>query len=843
MYCNYTSKLSVVGSYSAIGFHLFPCHTLENGVCSCGNPACRDVAKHPLTEHGVKDATRDAEQLKKYFTGPYEIANVAIATGEPSGVWVLDVDDAKALAALEAVNGPLPKTWTAETGGGGRHYYFRFDECCRAFKNAVKFAGALDVRTTGGYVLLPPSVHRSGKEYRWIVPPDACEIADAPEWLIRIVPKREETGASTSTSPGMPFERGEVGPFKVERAKTLAERLTLYLENVPPAISGQRGHDATFTAVCRAVELFGSLTDDEILSAFATWNSCCVPSWTDKELRHKLTQARAKVTQKTKTTNGTETPTIPVDDFPTLDATALYGLAGEIVRTLEPHTEADNAAILLTLLTAFGCCVGRKPFIAVEGTKHHPNVFACIVGKSSRSRKGTSLDRVRDLFADVVAFRECQVSGLSSGEGLIAALQDGDVVQNGGTFTCTGGVSDKRLWVTETEFARTLKAMKRDGNILSAIIRDAWDRGEIASLTKGNPLRASGVHVSITAHVTTDELRKTLDACDTANGFGNRFLWTLARRSKLLPLGGSSLDVTPLRKRIAETVAGASPIERMQWSEVAQRLWCEVYPSLVAEKQGVWDAITSRGEAQTLRLAMIFALLDCSPTIQTQHLEASLAVWRYCDDSARLLFSGDGPLEWTLRKLVYQRPGIMRTELRHSVSHSIKQETFDAALSSLLQRGEIICVPVYEERQAERYYPGVGRRLWTPETKTETEAGETARPSSEVPATSPSPSEAKQEPEATLTELLNWRNANAVLFSRRPDGVVWVTHEAESKLTPAIERAIHVHQKTLEAFLPTSPRQYANIDDFLERAAPNEPWTGDAAEFMRALDEAMVPLS
>src|SRR5690606_3444741 len=115
--------------------------------------------------------TQDVATLERYFFGVNAIANIAVATGEASGVWVLDVDDTEALAAIEHANAPLPRTWTVATPSGGRHYYFRHDIRCENFKNAVKFAGALDVRTTGGYVLLPPSLHATGNRYRWLISP------------------------------------------------------------------------------------------------------------------------------------------------------------------------------------------------------------------------------------------------------------------------------------------------------------------------------------------------------------------------------------------------------------------------------------------------------------------------------------------------------------------------------------------------------------------------------------------------------------------------------------------------------------------------------------------------
>jgi hypothetical protein len=92
-------------------------------------------------------------------------------------------------------------------------------------------------------------------------------------------------------------------------------------------------------------------------------------------------------------------------DWPTLDPSALHGLAGDIVRAIEPHSESDPAAILVQVLLAFGAHVGRGPHVAVEGDQHHGNLFALLVGNTSKGRKGTSWGRVRELFERMAARR------------------------------------------------------------------------------------------------------------------------------------------------------------------------------------------------------------------------------------------------------------------------------------------------------------------------------------------------------------------------------------------------------------------------------------------------------
>lgn len=138
---------------------------------------------------GANKASKDPALIRDWWTR-WPQANVACATGAPSGVWVLDVDvkgeDGRAtLRTLQEDHGPLPETWVAKTPSGGRHIWFRFDPA-RPLRNRVGFAPGLDVRTTGGSITMPPS-RKDGGAYRWLIDPCDRPLADAPGWLLELV--------------------------------------------------------------------------------------------------------------------------------------------------------------------------------------------------------------------------------------------------------------------------------------------------------------------------------------------------------------------------------------------------------------------------------------------------------------------------------------------------------------------------------------------------------------------------------------------------------------------------------------------------------------------------------
>jgi hypothetical protein len=115
------------------------------------------------------------------------------------------------------------------------------------------------------------------------------------------------------------------------------------------------------------------------------------------------------------------------EDWPCpLREEAFYGLAGEFVKVVLPHTEADPAALLTQFQAMFGNVAGRNAYFQVEGTRHYPRLNIALVGDTAKSRKGTSYDHVENRFRVINPVWVCNqiVSGLGSGEGLIWRVRD-----------------------------------------------------------------------------------------------------------------------------------------------------------------------------------------------------------------------------------------------------------------------------------------------------------------------------------------------------------------------------------------------------------------------------------
>jgi len=401
-----------------------------------------------------------------------------------------------------------------------------------------------------------------------------------------------------------------------------------------------------------------------------------------------------------------EGPPIELKRWPKLSPEAYHGLPSRIVSAIGPHTESDPIALLAQSILAFGSVIGRSAYFRAEADHHFTNLFCVLVGNTSKGRKGTSLGHIRRLFQsiDETWAKERIQSGLSSGEGLIWAVRDeiteqkpikgqGGIVSGYQDVVVDPGVKDKRLLVVESEFASTLRILGRDGNTLSPCIRNAWDSRPLQTIIKNSPGRCLEPFISILGHITAGELTEYLTRTEAGNGFGNRLLFFVIRRSKCLPDGGRlhKEDLHHVIEEIRTSVEFAQQVGELQRDTEASELWRSVYPSLSEGIPGLTGALTARAEAQTMRLACLYALMDRSSSIKVEHLQAALALWRYSEDSVKFIFgetTGD-PAADKLRTGLKKHPdGMTLTEISNEIFLRHKTRTqIASALKNLSATG------------------------------------------------------------------------------------------------------------------------------------------------------------
>ena len=656
------------------GIAIFATHCIkQDGNCSCGKANCSSPGKHPRTKRGCKDHSTSIDELMKFTACLAGEWNLAIATGEPSGIIVIDVER-EGLQEFAKL-GDLPETVTVETGGGGRHFYFRLPPG-HELSNKVRVHGLpVDVRTTGGYVIAPGANHISGGEYKWINSISDVAVAECPEWLLTLI-SRSNGGHSTTTMTVPHDLASHSGEFVGRRHETL-KRLILQENRIGKSPTEIRRLALEFRDRC---ENPSTISDDEV-EKLIDWSAS-----------HNIDD---------------DDPDIPLPpcEWPEMNDVAFHGLLGEIVRAIEPETEADPVAILLQALARFGVQIGRSPYFRVDGVKHHTNQFLACVGRTGRGRKGTAAARVRGIFEVIDGDFDTRnvLSSLTSGEGVIEYLRDPTIKQvptadsESGVVTefrnevVSPGATDKRLQVIDSELARIFTNSKREGSILSMTLRDLWDGGNAQVPRRKDPASVTNAHLTVVGHITEAELERSLSHVELSNGLANRFLWVVVKRRQLLPEGGANVDMSRFTERLRNAIGFATSVEEMVRDEEARTRWREIYLEIeLAARPGMFGAVTERASAHILRLSMIYALVDQSATILLDHVNAAKAVWDYCEQSARLLFgkrNGD-VLDDRILDEIKQQPGISQRDLQRKFTHSIpKKALLVPRLASLRDEG------------------------------------------------------------------------------------------------------------------------------------------------------------
>jgi hypothetical protein len=195
--------LTTAVEYALLGWPVFPTHWMHGGACSCGH-ACSSPGKHPLTRNGLHAATTEVDTVSGWWQHTPR-ANIGLATGQ---LYVVDLDGADGIAAwdaLEIAHGDAP-TLMARTGGGGVHRYYRMPPGADLPNTAGRLATKVDTRGAGGYVLAPPSNHKSGHCYEWL---NRLNPAPLPAWVVEQLkprmPKQPPAPATPADHEGTPY--------------------------------------------------------------------------------------------------------------------------------------------------------------------------------------------------------------------------------------------------------------------------------------------------------------------------------------------------------------------------------------------------------------------------------------------------------------------------------------------------------------------------------------------------------------------------------------------------------------------------------------------------------------
>lgn len=205
-------------AYALLGWSIIPCHSISDpltSACSCGRSECPNPGKHPRVgwtqyEHDRPTAAELTAWLRRWPQ-----TNIGCVTGAVSELVVIDIDPRhdgdETLRDLIAKHGPLPDTVRALTGGGGEHIFFSHPggDVRITAGAALALGPGIDVRADGGFVVLPPSLHSSGRRYLWDegCDPREVNVAPLPDWLLKLLLAAPPRGANGTTGGKLDIEQ------------------------------------------------------------------------------------------------------------------------------------------------------------------------------------------------------------------------------------------------------------------------------------------------------------------------------------------------------------------------------------------------------------------------------------------------------------------------------------------------------------------------------------------------------------------------------------------------------------------------------------------------------------
>lgn len=375
------------------------------------------------------------------------------------------------------------------------------------------------------------------------------------------------------------------------------------------------------------------------------------------------------------------------DKVPPVDPAVWHGPAGTYVRAIADLTESDPLAVLVQVLAWTGCRMGRSVWIQHGTTRHYPLIWPLLVGRTSTGRKGNSSQDSLSALSALTALPRRR-SGLSSGEGLVEAF-----------MTSKGGDDDTppdpRLLVVESEWEAVLARCRREGNTLSATLRDAWDGQPLSTMNAGGASRQVDHHsLSVVGHITPQALRTGMTGEDLSNGFLNRFLLIAVHRPHLVPWPGevgtaAAEALAAVVERASATTTG--PFTLTAQAKDAYVKWYRQHSEEVEDLPERVSMAVARASANLLRSALIYAILDGTDhSVTWEHIAAAKALIGNAADSARLLLDvGKAGVDGKILNALRERGPLSRTELRDLFNRHIEAHVMAEALDALMASGEV----------------------------------------------------------------------------------------------------------------------------------------------------------
>jgi len=389
---------------------------------------------------------------------------------------------------------------------------------------------------------------------------------------------------------------------------------------------------------------------------------------------------------------------------PPIGSDAFSGFPARFVETLAPQCECNEDSLLAHLNVVFGILLDRYCY-AYYGVNTYLNDFLLVIGDTS-ARKGTALHKTQEFFAliDRNWTHHGITRGVSTSEGLIKAIRDPQTVLNAkGKEIIREGVSDKRLLIVESEFARILKVAERQGNPIFNTLNEAWDSPEVLNVLRAtSPDMASLPHIGLVAHITNEEL-KSFKPVLLEGGFLNRCLLCYAKKARRIPLPKPIAWPETLLAEAREIYrtsrlpatfdlnATQPPGLYLPFSAETEEFWNPIYDA-VEEDSSLQAVISKRALTHVVKLAALYARYDLKEEIHIPHLKAGLAIVEHSKECTLALFS-DYSANKNADKILtalqrHRSAGLAKSSIaQHVFNHRTSTADIEEALAYLIQNG------------------------------------------------------------------------------------------------------------------------------------------------------------
>jgi len=623
-------------AYAARDWPVIALHTPTRDGCSCGKKDCGSVGKHPRWNkedlpNGVKSATTDPAIIRTWWTR-WRNANIGIATGQRS-FDVLDVDvneredGNESLAGLEKKHGRLPDTIEQITGAG-RQIFFKYSG---KIKNSVRFAAGLDTRSEGGYVVVYPSLHVSGRKYEWELSshPDDVSLASCPAWLIEAINGRPQAKGSAD----------KIDPVQI-------------LAGVP---EGQRDN-SLFQYACRLRAK--NMTKEEVKVLVLQAAANCSPPLPPQEALRKIESAWTYKKSETQPSNL---------EFPDI----MSGLAGDFAELYAAYLEPPPHFFYMSFLTSLGNTVANELTILSEIVPQ-PRLYVILLGESADDRKSTVLAKTNDFFKEAVDKHNI-CWGVGSAEGLQKRLEESN-----------------RLLLCFDEFKQFISKCKIEASVLLPCVNTLFESNRYESRTKKTDICLRDAYLSLIAASTISTYENTWSSQFTDIGFNNRLFLVPGSgdRKFSVPAKIPDREKYILKQRLGEILRHVGGARELEMSPAARKVYHTWYLNLERSVH------TKRLDTYALRLMPLLAVNELEHGVNTAIVNKAIALCDWQLEVRRLYDPVDADnkvarMEEKIRRVLGRGTMSDRDLKRLSNAHRAGLWIYTTAINNLKRAREI----------------------------------------------------------------------------------------------------------------------------------------------------------